>query len=200
MFVIIILVFSYLSGSIPFGVIFVKFFGNDCDLRNVGSGNIGATNVMRTQDKKWIGVITFLCDFLKSAIPCFIAKYYSLDYLFISLCALLTVIGHIYPIWINFKGGKGVATTLGVFLATMPTVFVIAVIVWLLIFFVMRISSISGLSAIWSGTLISYIVTDSYELLITYLLIAVLVSIKHSGNIKNLLENKELIFGGSKKK
>lgn len=200
MLVVIILIFSYLSGSIPFGIIFVKFFGNDCDLRNVGSGNIGATNVMRTQDKKWIGVITFFCDFLKGAIPCFIARYYSQDYVFVSLCAFLTVIGHIYPIWLKFKGGKGVATTLGVFIATMPMVFIIAVIVWLLIFYIMRISSISGLSAIWSGALMSYIITDSYELLITYLLIAVLVSIKHSSNIKKLLENKELIFGGTKKK
>ena len=110
-----ILLSAYLLGSIPFGLLLGKFFGG-VDVRTIGSGNIGATNVMRT-GKKSLGVATLLLDLGKGAAAVLLAKYVASETYIPLLAAFLVVIGHIFPVWLRFKGGKGVATTLGVILA-----------------------------------------------------------------------------------
>ena len=111
--VLIVILFSYLSGSIPFGLILTKIFG-DRDIRNIGSGNIGATNVLRTGNK-FLAVLTLLLDILKGYIPVIIVQQYFPE--LIQLSCLLAFLGHIFPVWLKFKGGKGVATYLGILFA-----------------------------------------------------------------------------------
>ena len=111
--IIIVVLFSYLSGSIPFGLILTKTFGN-IDIRKIGSGNIGATNVLRTGNK-FLALFTLLLDMLKGYMPVIIASKYFPE--LIQLSCLITFLGHIFPIWIKFKGGKGVATYLGILFA-----------------------------------------------------------------------------------
>ena len=111
--VLIVILFSYLSGSIPFGLILTKIFG-DQDVRNIGSGNIGATNVLRTGNK-FLAALTLLLDILKGYIPVIIAQQYFPG--LIQLSCLLAFLGHVFPVWLKFKGGKGVATYLGILFA-----------------------------------------------------------------------------------
>ena len=110
--VLIVILFSYLSGSIPFGLILTKIFG-DQDIRNIGSGNIGATNVLRTGNK-FLAALTLILDILKGYIPVIIAQQYFPA--LIQFSCLLAFLGHVFPIWLKFKGGKGVATYLGIYL------------------------------------------------------------------------------------
>ena len=111
--IIIVILFSYLSGSIPFGLILTKIFG-DQDIRNIGSGNIGATNVLRAGNK-FLAALTLVLDILKGYIPIIIAHQYFPG--LIQLSCLLAFLGHVFPVWLKFKGGKGVATYLGILLA-----------------------------------------------------------------------------------
>ncbi len=117
---------SYLLGSIPFGLVLVKFV-KGIDLRDIGSGNIGTTNVIRAAGKKF-GALTFLLDLSKGLIPVIIAKFMSTSNIFVVLVGLAAILGHIYSVFLKFKGGKGVATTIGVFFALSPTLAFVALV------------------------------------------------------------------------
>ena len=137
----IVSIFSYLLGSIPFGLLFSKIFGLG-DIRNVGSGNIGATNVLRTGNK-FLAIATLFLDLLKGYISVYITMFYfeSLT----SLSALICFIGHIFPIWLKFKGGKGVATYLGVILALSYKFFLVFGISWISLSLLFRFASLSSM-------------------------------------------------------
>ena len=140
---ILVIFFSYLSGSIPFGLILTKFFGGK-DLRKIGSGNIGATNVLRAGSKV-VGYATLILDILKAITPVIYVKFNFPDFLYIaSLCAFL---GHVFPVWLKFKGGKGVATYLGILFAINIYFGLVFIISWLIVFAISRFSSLSSLVA-----------------------------------------------------
>ena len=136
-----IILLSYISGSIPFGYLLTKFFLNK-DVRKIGSGNIGATNVLRT-GSKMIGFSTLILDISKAIIPIILIKIYFVEYLYISsLCVFL---GHVFPIWLKFKGGKGVATYVGILFCINVYLGISFIIIWALIYFIFKYSSLSSL-------------------------------------------------------
>ena len=184
--ILIIGIISYLMGSIPFGLILTKTFLKK-DIREVGSGNIGATNVLRTGNKS-IGYITLVLDILKAIIPVIYVKFNHPDYLFISsLCIFL---GHVFPIWLKFKGGKGVATYLGILFAINVYFGFIFIIIWLIIFVLSKYSSLSSLVASLSIP-IYLIILAKYDQVIFFVIMFVLIFFTHRENIKRLKNNEE---------
>ena len=138
---ILVISISYLMGSIPFGLILTKIFLKK-DIRKVGSGNIGATNVLRAGNKA-IGYLTLILDVIKAVIPVIYVKINYTDYIFVaSLCAFL---GHVFPLWLKFKGGKGVATYVGILLSINLTIGVIFIGVWVFTFLISKYSSLSSI-------------------------------------------------------
>ena len=184
--ILIIGIISYLMGSIPFGLILTKTFLKK-DIREIGSGNIGATNVLRTGNKS-IGYLTLVLDILKAIIPVIYVKFNYPDYLFISsLCAFL---GHVFPIWLKFKGGKGVATYLGILFAINIYFGLIFIIIWLIIFVLSKYSSLSSLVASLSIP-IYLIILAKYDQVIFFVIMFVLIFFTHRENIKRLKNNEE---------
>jgi len=141
--IIIVILFSYLSGSIPFGLILTKIF-RDQDIRNIGSGNIGATNVLRTGNK-FLAALTLILDILKGYIPVIIAQQYFPG--LIQLSCLLAFLGHIFPVWLKFSGGKGVATYLGILLALSIQLGLLFMFTWLVVSLIFKYSSVSSMFA-----------------------------------------------------
>jgi len=141
--IIIVILFSYLSGSIPFGLILTKIFG-DQDIRNIGSGNIGATNVLRTGNK-FLAALTLVLDILKGYIPVIIAQQYFPG--LIQLSCLLAFLGHIFPVWLKFNGGKGVATYLGILLALSIQLGLLFIFTWMVVSLIFKYSSVSSMFA-----------------------------------------------------
>jgi len=139
--IIIIILFSYLSGSIPFGLILTKIFGGQ-DIRNIGSGNIGATNVLRAGNK-FLAALTLVLDILKGYIPVIITQQYFPG--LIQLACLLAFLGHVFPIWLKFKGGKGVATYLGILLALSIQLGFLFMFTWLVVSLIFKYSSLSSM-------------------------------------------------------
>ena len=136
-----IIIISYLLGSIPFGFLLTKIFLK-LDIRSVGSGNIGATNALRTGNKK-IGYTTLILDILKAVVPLIFIKIYYIEYLYISsLCVFL---GHVFPIWLKFKGGKGVATYLGILFAISLELSFLFIFTWLVVTLIFKYSSLSSM-------------------------------------------------------
>ena len=176
---------SYLMGSIPFGLILTKIFLNK-DIREIGSGNIGATNALRTGNKL-IGYSTLILDIAKAIIPVIFVKINYPDLIYIaSLCAFL---GHVFPIWLKFKGGKGVATYVGILFSINLLLGIIFVASWGIIFLIFRYSSLS--SIVGSISIPIYIViTDQISNAIFFGIMFVLIFFTHRENIKRL-KNKE---------
>ena len=141
--IVLVVFFSYLSGSIPFGLILTKFFG-DQDVRKIGSGNIGATNVLRTGNKL-LAVTTLILDILKGYVPVVITQQFFSEYLHLS--ALMAFLGHIFPIWLKFKGGKGVATYLGILFALSYGLSVLFIFTWIVVSLIFKYSSVSSMFA-----------------------------------------------------
>ena len=141
--ILIVILLSYLSGSIPFGLILTKIFGGQ-DIRNIGSGNIGATNVLRTGNK-FLAALTLLLDILKGYIPVIIAQQYFPG--LIQLSCLLAFLGHVFPVWLKFKGGKGVATYLGILLALSIQLGLLFMFTWLAVSLIFKYSSVSSMFA-----------------------------------------------------
>ena len=184
--ILIIGIISYLMGSIPFGLILTKFFLKK-DIRKIGSGNIGATNVFRTGNKN-IGYATLVLDILKAIIPVIYVKFYFPDYIFIaSLCIFL---GHVFPIWLIFKGGKGVATYVGILFSIDIYFGLIFGITWLITFLLSRFSSLSSLIASLSIP-IYLLVLSQYDKVIFFTIMFVLIFFTHKENIKRLINNEE---------
>ena len=138
----IIIAISYLLGSIPFGLLFTKFFLNK-DIRNVGSGNIGATNVLRSGNKL-LGYATLFFDILKAILPVLYVKFNHIDFIYIS--SLSVFLGHVFPIWLKFKGGKGVATYVGILFSINLIYGLIFGVVWIIIFLFSKYSSLASLT------------------------------------------------------
>ena len=176
---------SYLMGSIPFGLILTKIFLNK-DIREIGSGNIGATNALRTGNKL-IGYSTLILDIAKAIIPVIFVKINYPDLIYIaSLCAFL---GHVFPIWLKFKGGKGVATYVGILFSINLLLGIIFTASWGIIFLIFRYSSLS--SIIGSISIPIYIlITDQISNAIFFSIMFVLIFFTHRENIKRL-KNKE---------
>ena len=141
--IILVVSFSYLSGSIPFGLILTKFFGGQ-DIRKIGSGNIGATNVLRAGNK-FLAALTLVLDILKGYIPVIISLQYFPE--LIQLSCLLAFLGHIFPVWLKFNGGKGVATYLGILLALSIQLGLLFIFTWVIVSLIFRYSSVSSMFA-----------------------------------------------------
>ncbi len=189
--------FAYLLGSIPFGFILTKILGKG-DIRQTGSGNIGATNVLRAHGKP-LAFATLCLDFLKPVPPiifAFIVFRDSLEdlHLYLTLIGLCAIIGHCYPVWLKFKGGKGVATTLGVLLAALPWAGFVACVTWGIVAGFFRISSLSALVAVAFVPLTTLLIYGAMPALVT-ILIAMLVFWRHKENIKRLLKGVEPKIG-----
>ena len=178
-------IISYLMGSIPFGLILTKIFLKK-DIREIGSGNIGATNALRTGNKL-IGYTTLVMDIAKAIIPVIYVKINYPDLIYIaSLCAFL---GHVFPVWLKFKGGKGVATYVGILFSINILLGIIFVIVWGIIFLIFKFSSLS--SIIGSLSIPVYlIVTGQMNDIVFYGIMFVLIFYTHRENVKRL-KNKE---------
>ena len=175
---------SYLLGSIPFGFILTKIFLKK-DIRDIGSGNIGATNALRTGNKL-LGYATLILDITKSIIPVLYVKFNYPDYIFIaSLCAFL---GHVFPLWIRFKGGKGVATYVGILFSINIILGLIFIVSWIITFLVSKYSSLSSLVA--SLVVPIYLIFfENYNSLF-FIIMFVLIFYTHKENVKRL-KNKE---------
>ena len=180
----IIITISYLLGSIPFGLILTKLFLKK-DIRDIGSGNIGATNVMRSGNKL-VGFLTLILDIFKAVLPVIYIKFNYPDLIYI--CSLSVFLGHVFPIWLKFKGGKGVATYVGILFSINIFFGLVFCICWLLIFFLSKYSSLSSLIASFSIPIYLFII--NYELLIFFVILFVLIFYTHRENIKRL-KNKE---------
>lgn len=186
---------AYLMGSIPFGLLITRLFGLG-DVRKIGSGNIGATNVLRTGSKV-AALATVLLDAGKGLLAVVLAgRYVGEDAA--QVAALFSFLGHCYPVWLKFKGGKGVATLLGVLIGLVPLVGLLALIAWLFTFFVYRISSLSALVASVLTTLVAYLVGFS-ELTPLMIAMTAILFWKHRANIQRLLNGTEPLTVWSKK-
>ena len=177
---------SYLIGSIPFGFLLTKIFLNK-DIRNIGSGNIGATNVLRIGNKK-IGFSTLILDILKAAITIIFVKFNYSEFIFISsLCVFL---GHVFPIWLKFEGGKGVATYVGILFSINLTYGLIFITIWLIVFFIFKYSSLSSIFASLSIPVYLFIFLNSLNLFF-FLIMLILIFFTHRENIKRLINKEE---------
>ncbi len=194
----VILIFiSYLLGSVPTGVIIAKL-AKGTDPRRSGSGNIGATNVARTLGRG-AGVATLLGDMLKGAIPVFYAMHYaSLGVVVVSLAALAAVLGHLFPVYLGFKGGKGVATACGVFLVLSPLATLICAVVFALIVLVTRYVSLGSMYSAITMPLALALLPGKLEFAPVSFLIALLIVFRHRANIKRLKEGTENRLGKAK--
>lgn len=188
------LVFGYLLGSIPFGLIFTRMSGAG-DIRQVGSGATGATNVLRT-GKYWAAAATLICDAAKGAVAVLIAAHFAGETAE-AAAALGAIIGHLFPVWLGFKGGKGVATSLGVLLTLYWPVALLALGTWAVVAAITRISSLSALVAAVAAPIYMYLF-DQKEFAVLTLIIALLVLIMHRENIRRLLAGTEPRIGKSK--
>ena len=180
----IIIVISYLFGSIPFGLLLTKLFLKK-DIRNIGSGNIGATNVLRSGNKI-VGYSTLLLDILKAILPVIYVKFNYPDFIYISsLCVFL---GHVFPIWLRFNGGKGVATYVGILFSINLIYGLVFGITWIIIFLVTKYSSLSSLFGSLSIPIYLFIIND--DQIVFFIIMLVLIIYTHRENIKRL-KNKE---------
>ena len=190
LFLIIGLAGGYALGSVPFGLVLTKMAGID-DIRKTGSGNIGATNVLRT-GRKDLALLTLISDSGKGALAVFLLGLLS-PWAAIG-AALGSVLGHLYPYWLEFKGGKGVATTLGVLIILTPVAGILACAIWLVTAFLFRMSSLSALIAMAITPLFAGAIYGDVYALVT-LLIAALVWYKHKENIKRITSGTESKIG-----
>ena len=196
--ILIVILFSYLSGSIPFGLILTKIFV-DRDIRNIGSGNIGATNVLRTGNK-FLAALTLLLDILKGYIPVIIAQQYFPG--LIQLSCMLAFLGHVFPVWLKFKGGKGVATYLGILFALSIQLSFLFMFTWLTVSLIFKYSSLSSMFAsltvfvvsLLKDTALKSIVSDAYideEIKLILFVFFILIMFTHRKNISNLINKTE---------
>lgn len=191
-----LIIIAYLCGSLPTGFILSRIFGN-IDIRKYGSHNIGATNVYRNLGKK-IGILTLLGDVIKGFLPVYLVYFVTGAEIWVSLAAVATFLGHLYPVYLKFSGGKGVATALGVFLVLSPQLIVISGIIFFLTLFLFRYVSLSSISAAATIPLLMYLAPFSYphSYIITSIIIAIMIGYRHKGNIKRIIKGTESKIGG----
>ena len=189
----IFIILAYFIGSISFGILLSKIFKIQ-DPRSFGSKNPGATNVMRS-GKKFVALLTLLGDMLKGTLVVLIAKYYlNFNDDQVLLIAAVVFIGHLFPVYYQFKGGKGVATALGVLLAIDSNIAILLLLIWLIVFLVSRISSLSAITAALCLPIIAFFMHIDQNFLWLSLFLSMFLIYRHKENIKNLLEKKESNF------
>ena len=182
----VIIAISYAFGSIPFGYLITKFFLKK-DIRKIGSGNIGATNVLRTGNRI-IGYSTLILDVFKAILPLIIIKIYMYEYLFIA--SLSVFLGHVFPVWLKFKGGKGVATYVGILCCINLYLGIGFGFFWIITLIIFKYSSLSSLVASLSIPFIDYFILKN-ELISFYIIMFVLIFYTHRENIKRLVNKEE---------
>lgn len=182
-------VFAYLLGSISSAIITCKLMGLK-DPRTTGSRNPGATNVLRLGGKK-AAIITLLGDMLKGLVPVLIASQFGVDNLTLALVGFLAFLGHIFPLYYGFKGGKGVATYFGVILGINWQVGLIALIIWLIVALLLKISSLSALVSMFLTPFVLWYFTHSVELTVAVIVMSIIAFWRHTSNILALISGKE---------
>ena len=195
MTVFLIILVAYLIGSIPFGLL-GKFFFKIEDPRTFGSKNIGATNVLRSGNKK-AAAFTLFFDMFKGFIAVFISSFIDNDLVYLAI--LSVVFGHIFPVYLLFKGGKGVATFLGALVSYSAVVGSLTLLAWITVFYFTRKSSVAGISAIVLSNLFLFVFCDDTSVKFSLLLLSIFILFKHSENIKRLLNKDEFSFQGRDK-
>ena len=190
MIAILIFLVSYLIGSIPFGLV-GKFFFKIQDPRTFGSKNIGATNILRSGNKK-AAAFTLFFDMFKGFLAVSIASYIDKDLVYVAI--LSVVFGHIFPLYLLFKGGKGVATFLGALLSYSALVGSLTLLTWIAAFYLTKKSSVAGISSIALSNFFLFLFCDDISIKISVLLLSIFILFKHSENIKRLLKKEELSF------
>ena len=190
--------FSYFCGSIPFGLILTKFFCGK-DIRSIGSKNIGATNVLRTGNK-YLAFTTLILDILKGYFAVIITQQYFPE--LIQLSALLVFLGHLFPIWLKFKGGKGVATFLGILLALSYSLTLLFILTWITVALIFKYSSLSSIFASITVFVISFIkenvikvfdpnISNVSDIKLLLFIFLILIIYTHKNNISNLINRTE---------
>ena len=202
-YVAVVLVGGYLLGSIPFGLIFTRIGGLG-DIRQIGSGNIGATNVLRT-GRRDLAAATLVADASKGALAAVCAGIWAMETKAIpdhavaaALAGGAAFVGHLFPVWLGFKGGKGVATFFGVLLATAPLVGLLAAAIWIAMAVLFRLSSLAALTAAALAPLFAFAVHAGSPVIALSVFMAVLIFIRHHQNIARLLKGQEPRIGGEK--
>ena len=196
--IILVVFFSYICGTIPFGLILTKIFTGK-DIRKIGSGNIGATNVLRTGNK-YLALVTLILDVLKGYVPVIVTKYFFPEFLQIS--ALLVFLGHIFPFWLKFKGGKGVATYLGILIALSYGLGVLFIFTWLVVSLIFKYSSLSSIFASLTVLVVTLFRENAvktidpnfvfaYDVKLILFIIFILIIFTHKKNIYNLKSGTE---------
>ena len=180
------IIISYLMGSIPFGLILTKIFLKK-DIRDIGSGNIGATNVLRTGNKI-IGYLTLSLDVLKAVIPVLYIKFNYPELVYVS--SLSVFIGHVFPLWLKFKGGKGVATYVGILFSINYILGFVFIASWIIIFFVLRYSSLGSILATFIIPVFIFF-NPNYESEYFFIIMFILILFTHRENIKRLINKEE---------
>lgn len=188
---IVILIVSFILGSIPFGIIVAKTKG--IDLKKVGSGNIGATNVLRSLGK-WPALLTVLGDILKGTVAVAIGRYFGLEPFYEGLVGLTAILGHNFSIFLGFRGGKGVATSLGVLVIYAPLTGLLTLVIWFVVVMFTRYSSLGALVSL--GLLpVNILLFDDNRKLLAAILITILTFIRHKDNIRRLMKGTERRIG-----
>ncbi len=186
------IIFGYLLGSIPFGLLIIKFAGKG-DIRNVGSGNIGASNATRAGGK-WLGLLTFLCDASKGALAYFLIFWWLGGSMHAHLTAYMAgffaVIGHNFPIWLKFKGGKGVATSFGLYLAALPLMGILAIVVWFIAALWKNMASFASLVSLLSAPIFALIFNAPSIAAFAFLL-WILAMVRHKDNLVRIKAGSE---------
>ena len=193
----IIITISYASGSIPFGLILTKMYGGK-DIRKIGSGNIGATNVLRSGNK-FLAITTLLLDALKGYVPVAIAQNFYPE--FIQISALLAFLGHIFPVWLNFKGGKGVATYLGILIALSYELSFLFIFLWIVVSLIFKYSSLSSMFSALGVLIITIFRENAFKVfnssasgennILLFFIFFILIIFTHKKNISNLKNKTE---------
>lgn len=182
---------AYLLGSVPTGLLLAKLFG--MDIRSAGSGNIGATNVYRTVGRS-VGIMTLAGDCLKGLLPVLAAKWFGLPDVWLAVTGCAAFLGHVYSVFLGFKGGKGVATALGVFLGISPLAVPVAVGVFALTLWKWRYVSLASISAATAMPVLIALLYPKSHMIVISILIAALVIYKHTDNIHRLRSGTENKF------
>ena len=188
---IIIIVIFYLIGSLPFALILTKLSGFG-DIRKIGSGNVGATNVLRTGNK-FLAFIVLGLDIIKGFIPFLILEFYfdGIDLLIKLFICHFAVLGHIFPIWLKFKGGKGVATYIGFLIGANSLIGFLFLITWMIVALITKYSSLSSLIATLIAPSYFIFINSNYYIVIFFIYLTLIIILKHQKNIKRLLNKTE---------
>ena len=189
-----LVLFAYLLGSLPTALVVVRLFTGD-DVRRKGSGNVGATNALRAAGWK-AGVVVTVIDVAKGAVPVWLMRLYNPESVWIAAAMLAAVLGHCYPVWLRFRGGKGVATGFGSFLVIAPLSALAALALWFVVLVIWRWVSLASMVASASFPMILKLI-DNPDLvtLIAVSAAAVLIILRHGSNIRNMLAGKEIKVG-----